>query len=129
MARKFFYVCAGLFLLAAGYGFGARNVGAGALLQTGSASAAACGVAGRFVFAMPRDGGAVISWPQPLPGSASAVGVFCNEEGYACVIMDDGDVFHAFTTDAWQLSGNLFSGPTPVQGETLGQFKVRYRSR
>jgi hypothetical protein len=28
VAKRFFYVCAGLFLLAVGYGFGARNVGA-----------------------------------------------------------------------------------------------------
>lgn len=92
-ARAFFFVCAGLFLLAASYHFGARNAGAQA----------------------PSN---------PVVASFYPVG-----PPYFVIVTANGDVYGANSTAGpWALLSNVFTGvPTPVQQDTWGALKVRYR--
>ena len=98
MARKFFYVCAGLFLLALTYHLGARRAGA----QVSNTVAA-------------------IAWDSPA--------------SQLVVVNQFGDVWtQDRVTTPWRFAGplvyvgNLFAGgPTPVQQETWGKLKARYR--
>jgi hypothetical protein len=134
MAKKFFYVCAGLFLLALSYHLGARSASAQiGGLQAGFGFPFACGVEGRTVHVMQRDGlGTFETYPDPLPGSSPAVGVWADDSGlsatHAYVVLANGDVYHGFYGQGWTLTGNLLSGaPTPAQAQTWGRVKSAYR--
>jgi hypothetical protein len=100
-ARSFFFVCAGIFLLALAYHLGAQS----ATAQAGS------GVIGPFV------------------NNAQANGEVAS--GYVWVMTQNGDVFvRGMDTggNSPLLSlGNYWSGATPATRETWGQLKSRYR--
>lgn len=87
VAKRFFFVCAGLLCLAVAYHLGARNAGAQAPSNPVVAS----------------DGG-------------------------ARVFTANGDVYHEATGGVWVHQSNVFGGgPIPVQPETIGRLKARYR--
>jgi hypothetical protein len=97
MAKKFFYVCAGLFLLAGAYAMGARSAGA----QSGD------GVAG--VFSDGCNGMIVLT-------SNGDVFVRPNQ---LCSAPFNGPPVYA--GNFWS------GGPTPTGTQSLGQVKARYR--
>jgi hypothetical protein len=92
IAKRFFYVCAGLLCLAVVYHLGARNAGA----QSG----------GTIVAAIHNPNG----------------------QGSALALAGNGDVYEGQASGSiWTYRGNVFAGPTPARGETLGRLKARYR--
>jgi len=124
MARKFFYIAAGMLMLSLSYHFGARD---------------AAGQAAAAIEATDYDNGALFavvngSWVQfnvgsgtvfpayPLPVSAPVVGT-----GSSLVVYQNGDVYvYEGSPGEWVLKGNLSGGPTPTQKATWGQVKARY---
>jgi hypothetical protein len=136
MAKRFFYVCSGLFLLVLSFQLGARAaVGQTSnLLLVGDVSAGACGVTESRQFYAMHDrqfGGQVDMWAAPIPGTSRVVGAFVGSEPSSSghVVLENGDVYWAFaTTTPWQYAGNLFSaGPTSISPSSWGQVKDRYR--
>jgi len=100
MARKFFYVCAGLFLLALSYHFGASTAGA---------QVAAAQIAG---FAI--DGG---------PSGLQHVWVI-DVSGNVYRRDTDGTFYDALPAHA--LGSFWGTGPTPALHESWGSLKARY---
>ena len=140
MAKRFFYVCAGLFLLALSYHLGARSAGAQILGQPigNIADGNACAVLGGSIYAvrltsLPGPNGPPASIPLPRPGNV--IGVGATEDslepayiGMAWVIYDDGAVYHYTLAAGWEQVASLFSvTPVAAQGTTWGQVKDRYR--
>ena len=102
MAKKFFYVCAGLFLLALSYHLGAKDAGA----QAG----------GQIV-------GMAATQIDASPSSHSA---------WVAVLTPNGDVYTSRvdggTAYYTGLAGNIWGGgPVNVEKGSLGQLKARYR--
>ena len=98
-ARAFFYVCAGVFLLALSYHLGARNAGA----QQGSAVTGFAITGSPDVFVLTPNGD-----------------LFYRRLGSA----GTGWFFYSELTPV----GNFWSGgPTPARAETWGAVKSRYR--
>src|SRR5881296_3029084 len=90
-ARAFFYVCAGVFLLALSYHLGARSAGAQA------------------------PGNLVVT-------AAGSLVLTANGDVYLPTNFADVNYEH------WTRMGNVFSGgPVPVQRESFGALKSRYR--
>ncbi len=123
-ARTFFYVCAGIFLLALAYQLGARS----AVAQSGSTIEAAAAssfegpevVINRYLW---RTGGTLAEPPVtldctvPVPGSSPVVGC-----GGHWVILADGSFYYSNGT-SWTPVGRF-----PVGGPTAqGQLRARYR--
>jgi hypothetical protein len=93
MAKKFFYVCSGILMLALSYHFGARSAGAQAPAN------------------------AVVS---SMPGYVYNV----------AVVTANGDIYGSMSLDGpWRFASNVFAGPppTPIQHESFGSVKARYR--
>ena len=98
--RAFFYVAAGIFLLTLSFHLGARSAGA-----QGGSSVSGFAIFNRY------DGG-------PGPG--------------LYVLTSNGDLYFNSLDQfgfgmSTRLVGNFWSGPTPVQHESFGSLKVRYR--
>ena len=133
-AKQFFYVCCGVLLLVAAYHLGAtRAVAQGQELQVGNAFPSGCGVAGRVVYVMRRDGsGQPVAMPDPLPGDSPAVGVWAETPGsldvHAYVVLANGDLLEGTYGYGWTRTGNLFAGgPTATKGTSWGKVKADYR--
>jgi hypothetical protein len=137
MARKFFYICAGMCLLAVTFQLGARSVGAQGV---GSY------VVGSFdvdTDPLVIDAGGnmwMMGWsnsrgvhigpvPLPRPGIvlAASVSVGGPDTYDARVLYDNGDAYVHNSTN-WQYVGNVVGGPTPATHESWGQLKDRYRT-
>jgi hypothetical protein len=101
MAKRFFYVCVGLFLLVLTYHIGARGAGA----QAGSTVVgfATGGPSAQHQYMVTSSGDV---WYRNTLGSASV-----------------------YTPGPPQLIGNFWAGtgPTKVQSESWGEIKRRYR--
>jgi len=130
-ARAFFFVCAGLFLLALSYHLGARNAGAQAGATVGEISwnygAQVAAVQGRTIYTVaipnPPDGGFPVQTLAPVPGASPIIAVDAVSNS---ALLENGDVY-VREGGGWVLKGNLFGGgPVPVQRETFGSLKVRY---
>jgi len=126
-AKAFFYVCAGLFLLALGYHLGANNVLAQSPEQSlvGHVDSKASKfeivvdrVAYRAVDGLPVQ---LTGSLPPIPGS-SPVLAFGNDNA----LLASGDVYD-WTGSAWRYKGNLIGGPTPAAQKSWGQVKVEHR--
>jgi hypothetical protein len=129
MARKFFYVCAGMFLLALSYHLGARNAAA----QGGSAGRLDCAgvesnnwvtvVVNRMMTVCFN--GTMQPYAYPIPGTGRILA--CNT---GCVLLDTGEVYAKRTGDAaapWELLCTFsFDQPTTALHESWGQLKSRY---
>jgi hypothetical protein len=140
MARKFFYICAGMFLLALAYQLGVTN---------------ARGQAGGVVVAVtdPGQGSYVVDAsgavyftlygsnlaPAPhwsLRGTISSSSPIVHIEG-AGTTSTGQDVEHAFASNGdffvssdggrtWSRHGNVFGAATPALHQSWGQLKSRY---
>ena len=97
MARKFFYVCAGLFLLAGAFALGARSVGAQAPGDIAGYSVATGGVYHYVI----QSNGDVWARYNPNGGTTS----FADPPNYV---------------------GNFFGGPTPAKKMSMGQIKRQF---
>src|SRR5438132_215026 len=126
VAKRFFYVCAGIFLLAVAYHLGARSA-------TAQGSLAEC------VGFDDYSGSAIINrelWVAlntspirvekvlggPVPGTARVVAC-----GYKGVVLENGEVYRN-PGGGWEDQGTFpFSGVTAATQETWGGVKARYR--
>lgn len=137
-AKKFFYVCAGLLMLAGAYAMGARSAGA----QGGQPhTAVGATVYGQSTLVLASDGSLFAShwqdrsWQymgQVTPQlSAPFVALVAGDQLYA--VEQNGNVFVHPTTEpfgTWEPFGNaFFGGPVNVQQHTLGQLKQRFRAQ
>ena len=135
-ARKFFYVAAGMFLLALSYHLGADSAKAQAGLVTVASEATNSNVhvavVGRTIHFAGTDGeGALSSVTRgslpPVPGTGAVVWAnAANGTQWFVAILDNGDVYHFIDGSGWVLAGNLVSGPTPALRQSWGQLKARY---
>jgi len=96
-ARSFFFVCAGIFLLAAAYHLGAMSARA-------------------------QSGGPVVEVAALNPGSGNRTPIFVMASGdyYASTSAYN-------SSGPFPYRGNILSGPTPATQSTWGQVKSRYR--
>jgi hypothetical protein len=143
MARKFFYVCGGLFLLALSYHLGARSAGAQsggnpvASIDYGGNGLLASGVdaSGQLSMVQMRDSGPadpVVRVPFPVPSQVLASYATPNGTGgvyEAFIVCSDGTIYRylSSTGGGWQVHSHLFGGATATQSTTWGQVKDRYR--
>ena len=131
MARQFFYVCAGMFLLVLSYQLGAATATAqlGPLLEGASIQAVqdntfprASGCVNRIWRWMGESGGTPIEYPFPVPGTSRIVATDPN----GLVLLENGDWYKG-VSGGWALIGNLAGGgPTHSLHESWGQLKSRY---
>jgi hypothetical protein len=138
MARKFFYVCAGVFLLALSYHLGAGTAGA----QSGGTVEGAqyCmqgGIEETLTFAVGRtlyyfvyvpNSGRYQAVPvgPPIPGTAPVATT--SGQGPILVLLANGDAYDmVLGSGAWVYRGNLLGGaPIPTLRQSWGQVKSRY---
>ena len=132
MSKKFFYVCAGIFLLALSFHLGAASAlgQSGRRLLRGGATYA-CGVDDSGTIWAVQQNGLCPSGPiqPPKPGTIVDVAIYatngCDFEGV--VLYEDGDVYR-YDSGTWTLTANVFAGgPTAAHSSTWGQVKDRYR--
>lgn len=134
MAKKFFYVCAGMLLIAASFALGARQSVAQSGVGPVHVGRISCAVIGRTVFAALSDfregRGASLTIPYVIPGSSPVVDVRVDEwNGWpaysAWVALENGDVYQCAASTPWILVANLSGGsPVPTQRISWGATKV-----
>ena len=140
MARKFFYVCAGMLMLALAYHLGASTAhgqGAGSVLDADDPGLGSYVVtsSGRVYFAL--YGTNLAPAPRWTPkGTILSVAPIVRIQG-AGTGPTGIDVVHAFDADGnfyvsadggatWVRRGNVFGAPTPALNSSWGQVKARY---
>jgi len=130
-AKGFFFVCAGVFLLALSYHLAASSASAqiGALVQGASIQSIAPYTFPRATACVNRvwrwmgESGGLHTGSVPVPGAAPIVAT----DPYGTVILENGD-WLKFDGSSWVLIGNLVGGgPIPAKQESWGQLKARYR--
>ena len=130
-ARAFFYVCAGIFLLALSYHLGATTALGqsstidGAVLNSGIFT----GAVGRTFYWRNRCNDELHEVPA-IPGTSKIVatasaGSNCGG-GYYQAVLENGDCYGS-DGSSWLYVGNVLGGLTPAQRETWGAMKSRYR--
>jgi hypothetical protein len=127
-AKAFFYVCAGLFLLALSYHLGARSARAqvGGSVEAAGVANGFNAVVGRTLYTMSFSGSPLAR--PPVPGSDPIVAADGNESGNQ-VLLASGDAYFfkpTGTPGGWVFQGNLFGAPTPAERTTFGNLKARY---
>jgi hypothetical protein len=133
MAKRFFYVCAGLLCLALSYHLGARNATAqGGLLEVGAVDDVGdetyiTGAAGRTVYWFDANNNRTEGQAlPPVPGTSPvlATGATGNH-----VVLENGDIYSRDfgAPSGWVFRGNLVGSPTPAASESMGSLKARYR--
>jgi len=125
-ARKFFYVCAGMLMLALSYHLGASSATAqigGPIECAGITSGLATGVIGRYVYIMSRSEPVRLLASLPVPGTSRVIA--CETD---MVVLENGEVWFwsPFSGGEWTLVGNFPGGATPALHESWGQVKSRY---
>ena len=132
VAKRFFYVSAGLLSLALAYHVGARSATAQlGLVEAGKIDVSISGT-GIYTCAVGRTfytdyAGTAIS--VPVPGSARIVATGLGSRGYTAML-ENGDLYwfnQEPSVVAWQYLGNMLGSATPVTRETWGGVKARYR--
>ena len=122
-ARAFFYICAGLFLLALSYHLGARSAGAQAGAQfrvLSTANPLAIESCGQVFYLSPEGGWVSPSDLPPVPVSSLVA-------GNGDYVASDGTGWHKDGyTGAWH-AFPYPCAPVPAQRETFGSVKARYR--
>jgi hypothetical protein len=118
-AKVLLVVCAGIFLLAFAYHFGARSAEAQSTTDVecvGVEDQYGCAVVNHRLYVGPYDYGMI-------PGPARAVAC-----GALTVLLEDGTVWTMHGTGAWHQGASLpFSSfPTPAQSISIGQLKAKY---
>jgi len=135
MARKFFYVCAGLFLLALVFHLGQSSARAqsGVLIEGAAMDMEqnpftfpprASGVVGRTFYLFYHDG-AVGPQGAPVPGTEP---VIATEPNFERVMLANGDIYQ-MSGSSWTFIGNLLgTPPTAALRQSWGQLKSRYHA-
>ena len=131
MHRAFFFVCAGLFLLAVVYHLGARSAGAqagttiGGLAVGGLDSRTITFVRDGLFYRSPdgRAGPYVVQ--TPVPSGSPVVATSGTRDASGLVVLEDGSVY-AYELGEWQLQMNILGGSTPAQSISIGQLKAKY---
>ena len=123
MARRFFYVCAGMLLLVASFQFGASSaLGQSNVVEAAEASPAPTVVMNRQVFWMVNGlGSPQLATPDPIPGSSSVLA--CSASG-PTVILANGECWQV-RQGHWQLFGS-FGGATSGIKSSWSSVKARY---
>jgi hypothetical protein len=140
MARKFCYVCAGMFLLALSYHLGASTAVAQGPASTVIAAygwresepAHYAAVVGRTAYVLTA-GDTVYPFSATIPGTAPVVAVggsMANTLNNVCVVLANGDAYSAAYNDAsWQYDGNVIgAAPTSTGRASWSQVKARYHA-
>lgn len=124
MAKKFFYVCAGLMCLGLAFHLGAGTAHgqfatADASMIDGNGAAAVIGrQVSYFGF-----GNAPVHIPEPVPGSSRVMA--CN---YTLVLLENGDAYEYMRdSGVWVFRGTLGLGPTPTTQSSWGALKANSR--
>ena len=127
-ARTFFYVCAGLFLLALSYHLGARSATAqaGGSIQVAELAdyyrGSFAAVVDRTIYRLA--GGAGGPSPSvPIPGTSPVIAVNGPDPE---AMLANGDCY-VWSQNEWVPVGNVLGGPTPALRESFGSMKSRYR--
>jgi hypothetical protein len=130
-AKSFFYVCAGLFLLALGYHLGARNATAQSPggIEAGdiSGNENTTAVINRQLWywhgvANPP----ALVTAAVIPGGAAVVA--CGSDGSAgWVLLANGEEWKCSSGGSWSLVAIWPAGSTPTRQESFGALKARYR--
>ncbi|HEY2955524.1 MAG TPA: hypothetical protein VGK89_09800 [Candidatus Eisenbacteria bacterium] len=130
VAKRFLFVCAGIFLLAAAYHLGAMS--ATAQVATGEAGNIE-GLDGgviRYTCAVGRTFYTDLGTPAPVPvpGSARIIATGVGGAHGYHAMLENGDVYW-WNSDVptWQYLGNMLGPATPATQETWGSVKARYR--
>ena len=130
VAKRFFYVCAGLLCLALAYHLGARSAGAqlgatieGAGIDRGTASVAV----NRVVYRAGTSGGiGQMACGTPVPGTSPILATSAYQEVWA--ITADGKGYVDSGACSWRLAADFGAlGTVPVEGQSWGSVKARYR--
>ena len=139
-AQAFFYVAAGVFLLALSYHLGARSAGA----QAGNPVCAGTAVLdGRQNWAVTSNGTVYEQtgndagpgvWYSirtiPVASRPVALSVFQPASGADptfLLLTEDGTAYHWVTWHGDYTTSSVFGGPTPARQSTWGRVKSRYR--
>ena len=125
MARKFFYVCAGMLMLALSYHLGATTAtaqAAGSLECASYSGNAAWAVAGHHLYYLSNSAPREFVDYGPLPNATRAVA--CGPLG---VVLEDGSVWQSSFGEWVQFGQFPLGGPVPAQQQSWGQLKARYR--
>ncbi len=140
MARKFFFVCAGLLCLAIAYDVGVKNATAqtglvdGAHVENDGPSLDLTAAIGRQFYRWRWDivsgqitPGPVTVFAAPIPGTAQVVSTFSDYYGRFVAVLGNGDTYYVDDGSSWKLAGNFAGSPTPAQKASWGHVKARYR--
>ena len=135
MSRKFFYVCAGLFLLAASFAVGAVTSTAQPVVGVADAGSMSCMLVGRQIIGRDSDfrtgQSSLIVVPDPVPGAGQVVAIHLerwNPGWIAWAVLEDGSVYQiANDSGGWISHGSVLGGPINTTQSTWGQVKARYR--
>jgi hypothetical protein len=138
VAKRFFYVCAGILCLALAYHLGARRAGAqGPVSVTtaygwrGSSNSPGnyAAVVERTVYLL--DNGGHYQIGPPVPGTAPIVAVGGdqgNTVNNVTVVLGNGDAYACGLSEAtWHFEGNIIGVTVPAAQQTWGGVKARYR--
>ncbi len=139
MAKKFFYVCAGLFMLAMSYQLGAQRAAAqGSTQILGAIDVANVSyMTGGTLYGVHLNAYTGIDAPPtsiPIPHSGTLVAADCTVGGSpavisdAFVVYDDGSVWQFTPGSGWHTVASMTGGgPTATASATWGQVKSTYR--
>lgn len=142
LAKRLFWICGGIFLLALIYQMGARNVTAGVFGIEGASIRSENGVnfatftSNRvfYAYSTAQSSGEWVPYDfppptQPIPGGDAIVSTSVGG-GYFLVLLANGDAYDAVADggagQSWTYGGNLL-GATPAVRESWGALKSRYR--
>ncbi len=136
--KAFFFLCAGVFLLALSYHLGARSAGAqgGSIIAVGqvlggSNGSNSVGVVGRTLYGRHEGTNGGVS-TAPVPGTESIVAVSA-DFGYLngprfYALLANGDCQDWTPSGGWILEGNVLgNSPVGATRASWGQLKARYR--
>jgi hypothetical protein len=126
VARKFFYIAAGMLMLALSYHLGARDAAGQSTPVIEATSYDSGGFFAVFGGAWNQidthTGSVFLSYPLPVHAPVAGTG---ND----LLLYENGDLYvYEGLPGAWVLKGNVFGGPTPALHESWGQLKSRYHT-
>src|SRR5262249_27583235 len=131
VAKRFFYLSAGLLCLALAYHLGAQSAKAQgqtveiAGVNVEESTPGYAGTVGRIISTFPYTG------TEPVPGTSPIVAVAYNR-GNVYAELANGDCYvncaSSCGNPGWVRVGNVFGKTTPATQETWGEIKARYRA-
>jgi hypothetical protein len=130
-AKRFFYVSAGIFLLALSYHLGAQSAAAtggsieGGVLRTENGVSYASFTSNRLLYAFQTSQFGNGDWTpnehpvpsSPVPGTEPVVSTMMRDS-QVFVLLANGDAYYSNDGEPWVASGNLLGKPTPVIHES-----------